>query len=55
MLFVRYGSPKIAKLLTKNLSLRDRQLDNFAAGGTQQQCRGIDESFLELLVLEMKN
>ena len=53
MLFVRYGSPKIVKLVTKNLSLRDRQLDNFAAGGTQQQCRGIDESFFELLFPEL--
>ena len=55
MLFVRYGRPKIAKLLAKNLSLDDRQLDILPLRGTQQKRRGIDENFFELLFLEAIN
>ena len=55
MPFVRYGWLKIAKLLAKNLSLDDRQLDILPLGGTQQKHRGIDESFFELLFLEAIN
>ena len=42
---VRYGRHKIEKLLTKNLSLDDRQLANFTLGDSQQKYGGIDESF----------
>ena len=52
MLFIRYGRPKIIKLLTKNLFYDNRQLINLMLGGTQQQNGGIDESFFELLFLE---
>ena len=52
---MRYGRPKITKLLAKNLSLDDRQLDNFALGGTQQHYGGIDESFFDLLFPEAIN
>ena len=51
-MFVCYGRHKIAKLLAKNLSLDDRQFDNFALGSTQQHYRGNDEALFGLLFPE---
>ena len=50
-----YDKHKIVKLLAINLFLDNRQLDKFALKDMQHCNGGIDESFFELLFLEVKN